>query len=161
MPPAGGSVGVVGGAAGAAGAAGAPGVGIAFMVADCVPLVLYDRAGDRGPVLRGYDTARAWGDDPALHQLFERQADLRPEAPAGICQGETVTYGELEARANRLAHRLRALGVRRAEPVGLWMERSLDLLAAVLGAPVLLRWLQRSLGTLVIGFAARLAATDR
>jgi amino acid adenylation domain-containing protein len=91
-------------------------------------------AGQRHQVLQEWnDTARTWGDDPALHQLFERQADLRPEAPAGICQGETVTYGELEARANRLAHRLRALGVRRGEPVGLWMERSLDLLAAVLG----------------------------
>ncbi|MEO6191373.1 MAG: amino acid adenylation domain-containing protein, partial [Thermoanaerobaculia bacterium] len=91
-------------------------------------------AGQRHQVLQEWnDTDRAWGDDPALHQLFERQADLRPEAPAGICQGETVTYGELEARANRLAHRLRALGVRRGEPVGLWMERSLDLLAAVLG----------------------------
>ncbi len=91
-------------------------------------------AGQRHQVLQEWnDTGRAWGDDPALHQLFERQADLRPEAPAGICQGETVTYGELEARANRLAHRLRSLGVRRAEPVGLWMERSLDLLAAVLG----------------------------
>ncbi len=91
-------------------------------------------AGERHQVLQEWnDTARAWGDDPALHQLFERQADLRPEAPAGICRGETITYGELEARANRLAHRLRALGVRRGEPVGLWMERSLDLLAAVLG----------------------------
>jgi amino acid adenylation domain-containing protein len=91
-------------------------------------------AGQRHQVLQEWnDTARAWGDDPALHQLFERQADLRPEAPAGICQGETVSYGELEARANRLAHRLRSLGVGRGEPVGLWMERSLDLLAAVLG----------------------------
>ncbi|HEX6904704.1 MAG TPA: amino acid adenylation domain-containing protein [Thermoanaerobaculia bacterium] len=79
------------------------------------------------------DTRREWEDDPALHQLFERQADLRPEAVAAICDGESVTYGELEARANRLAHRLRRLSVRRGEPVGLWMGRSLDLLAAVLG----------------------------
>src|SRR4029077_18500 len=69
-------------------------------------------AGQRHQVLQEWtDPARAWGAAPALHQLFERQADLRPEAPAGICRGETITYGELEARANRLAHRLRALGV--------------------------------------------------
>ena len=41
-------------------------------------------AGQRHQVLQEWnDTARAWGDDPALHQLFERQAGLRPEAPAG------------------------------------------------------------------------------
>ncbi len=91
-------------------------------------------AGQRQQILQEWnDTGHAWGDDPALHQLFERRADLQPAAPAAICGGETVTYGELEARANRLAHRLRALGVRRGDPVGLWMERSLDLVAAVLG----------------------------
>ncbi|HSG39180.1 MAG TPA: non-ribosomal peptide synthetase, partial [Thermoanaerobaculia bacterium] len=78
------------------------------------------------------DTRRVWEGDPALHELFERQADLRPDAVAGIC-GDSITYGGLEARANRLAHHLRRLGVRRGQPVGLWMPRSLDLLAAVLG----------------------------
>jgi amino acid adenylation domain-containing protein len=79
------------------------------------------------------DTRREWPGDPALHQLFEAQADLRPEAVAGIRGGETVTYGELERRANRVAHHLRSLGAGLARPVGVWMGRSLDLLAAVLG----------------------------
>ncbi len=91
-------------------------------------------AAQRQQILREWnDTGRAWGDDPVLHQLFERQADLRPEAPAGICLGETISYGELERRANRLARLLRELGAGAGTPVGIWMERSLDMIVAVLG----------------------------
>jgi amino acid adenylation domain-containing protein len=79
------------------------------------------------------DFAREWADDPALHQLFERQAGLQPEAVAAIDREGSVTFGELEERANRLAHHLRSLRVSRGDAVGLWMERSLDLPAAVLG----------------------------
>ena len=95
------------------------------------PLLLPE---ERHQILQEWnDTRRSWPGDPALHQLFEAQADLLPESLAGICGDETVTYGELERRANRLAHHLRSLGVRRSEPVGLWLERTLDLPAAVLG----------------------------
>jgi non-ribosomal peptide synthetase component F len=45
----------------------------------------------------------------------------------------TMTYGELEERANRLAWRLRDEGVGRGAPVGVWIERSFDMLIAVLG----------------------------
>ncbi|MGD1086303.1 MAG: Pls/PosA family non-ribosomal peptide synthetase [Verrucomicrobiota bacterium] len=68
-----------------------------------------------------------------LHELFERQADARPEAVALICGEARMTYGELEGRANRLAHHLRARGVRRGDRVGLWLPRSMDLHVALLG----------------------------
>jgi non-ribosomal peptide synthetase component F len=48
-----------------------------------------------------------------LHELFERQADARPGHPAARFDGVDLTYGELEARANQLAHHLRDLGVGR------------------------------------------------
>jgi len=108
------------------------------------------------------DFDRRWADDPALHQLFERQAGLQPEALAAVGPEGSVTYGELEARANRLAHRLRSLGVRRGDPVGLWMERSLDLPAAVLGilkagalyVPLDAAWPAERVETILAGTAA-------
>jgi amino acid adenylation domain-containing protein len=121
-------------------------------------------AGQRQQILQEWnDTARAWVDDPTLHQLFEAQADLRPAAPAAICGGETLAYGDLEVRANRLAHHLRALGVRRGDPVGLWMERSLDLVASVLGilksgglyVPLDAAWPAERVETILAGTGAR------
>ncbi len=125
---------------------------------------------ERQQILREWnDTRREWEGDPALHQLFERQADLRPEALAAISGGETVTYGELEARANRLAHYLRRLGVRRGEPVGLWMARSLDLLTAVLGilksgavyVPLDAGWPAERVETILSGTGTRVLVAGR
>jgi amino acid adenylation domain-containing protein len=73
--------------------------------------------------------------DPLLcvHHLFERQVDRDPQAVAAIHEGVQLSYGELEARANRIAHFLRAEGVGPEDHVGVWMERSPDLLACLLG----------------------------
>lgn len=68
-----------------------------------------------------------------LHELFERQADRTPDSVAVICDEEKLTYRELEQRANRLAHRLRRQGIGRENVVGLCLERSLDLVVAMLG----------------------------
>ncbi|MFE7262994.1 amino acid adenylation domain-containing protein [Streptomyces sp. NPDC057592] len=68
-----------------------------------------------------------------LHELFERQADRTPDSVAVICDDEKLTYRELEQRANRLAHRLRRQGMGREDVVGLCLERSLDLVVAMLG----------------------------
>ncbi len=90
--------------------------------------------GERHQILYEWnDTRREWPDDPALHQLFERRADLQPAAIALLGGGEILTYGELEARANRLAHHLGGLGISRSQPVGLWMHRSPALPVAMLG----------------------------
>jgi len=72
---------------------------------------------------------------PALsvHQLFERQAARRPESVAVVFEGEGLSYGELNARANRLAHYLRGRGVGVDVPVAICVERSLDMVVALLG----------------------------
>ncbi|MGW5869172.1 non-ribosomal peptide synthetase [Streptomyces sp. NPDC055239] len=69
-----------------------------------------------------YDTAGL-----ALHQLFERQADLHPEQPAVRFRGSGLTYGELDSRANELAHHLRSLGIGPESRVGILMERGPEL----------------------------------
>ena len=68
-----------------------------------------------------------------LHQRFERQAASTPDAIAITCDGHSLTYAELNRRANRIAHHLRALGVAPNELVGLRMERSIELVVAILG----------------------------
>ena len=68
-----------------------------------------------------------------VHHLFEAQAALRPEAVAVAYEGETLSYGELNRKANQLAHHLKQLGVRVESRVGLFMERSLEAIVGLLG----------------------------
>jgi amino acid adenylation domain-containing protein len=67
-----------------------------------------------------------------LHALVAAQAARTPDAAAVACRGRTLTYAQLEDRANRLARRLAALGVARGGVVAISMERSIDLLASML-----------------------------
>ncbi|WP_281174023.1 non-ribosomal peptide synthetase [Andreprevotia chitinilytica] len=71
--------------------------------------------------------------DQALPQHFEAQAARVPERIAVVCEADTLSYSELNRRANRLAHYLRTQGVGPDVLVGLCVERSLDLLVGVLG----------------------------
>src|SRR6185369_7074539 len=78
-----------------------------------------------------------WSDTtaPAGPQLLERWAEqvaLRPQAAAVLAQDESLTYRELDRRANQLAHHLRGLGVEAEVPVGVCLERSPEALVAVL-----------------------------
>ncbi|TMR18529.1 non-ribosomal peptide synthetase, partial [Nonomuraea zeae] len=68
-----------------------------------------------------------------LHDLVAEQARRVPEAPAVVCAGERLTYAELDARANRLAHELAGHGVGPEVPVGICLEGGLDMVTAVLG----------------------------
>ena len=68
-----------------------------------------------------------------IHQLFEEQAEKTPEAVAVICNGLSITYHELNKRANQLAHHLRTLGVGPEILVGLCVDRSVDLIIGLLG----------------------------
>jgi amino acid adenylation domain-containing protein len=68
-----------------------------------------------------------------VHELFAAQAAAQPNAIAVSGPDETLTYGQLERRANQLAHRLRALGVDRDQLVGLCLERSAALVVGALG----------------------------
>src|SRR5262249_26244727 len=70
---------------------------------------------------------------PCLHELFEAQADRAPDAPAVSFEGRTLSYGELDRCANRVAHRLRGLGVGPESLVALAAERSLELVVGLLG----------------------------
>jgi amino acid adenylation domain-containing protein len=88
------------------------------------------------------DTARAYGEVHLLHRLVEAQVDRTPGAIAVIgataavaasAEGRSITYRELDLRANRLAHRLVRLGVGPDVPVGLYLERSVELIVALLG----------------------------
>ncbi|MEA2562147.1 MAG: hypothetical protein QOH06_3651 [Acidobacteriota bacterium] len=70
--------------------------------------------------------------DLCLHQLFEEQAARSQERPAILADDVVLTYGELNARANRLARRLRELSVSRGELVAVCAERSPEMIIAVL-----------------------------
>ncbi|GFJ83607.1 hypothetical protein Phou_077870 [Phytohabitans houttuyneae] len=81
---------------------------------------------------------REWNDtdhpvpDGTVPERFVAQARRTPYAPAVVGDGLSVTYAELDARADRLAGRLVSLGVRAEQPVGLLMRRGLELLVAEL-----------------------------
>ena len=67
-----------------------------------------------------------------VHALIERQADATPDAIAIVHGDRRLTYRDLEAQANRLAHALLARGVRAEDHVGVWLERSPELVIAQL-----------------------------
>jgi amino acid adenylation domain-containing protein len=68
-----------------------------------------------------------------LHEAFAIRAAQSPESVAVLCEGEALTYRELDCRSGQLAVYLQGLGVRPEVPVGICMERSLDLVVAILG----------------------------
>jgi amino acid adenylation domain-containing protein len=71
--------------------------------------------------------------DKCIHQLFEEQVERSPDAVAVVFEGEQLTYRELNARANQLAHYLQALGVGSEVLVGICVERSLEMVVGLLG----------------------------
>jgi amino acid adenylation domain-containing protein len=89
---------------------------------------------ERRDALTRLNAAREFYQSPlCLHQLFERQAASRPEATAVVYDGERLTYGELNRRADKLARRLRRLGAGPESVVGVLFERSAELVVALLG----------------------------
>ncbi|MFN5408928.1 non-ribosomal peptide synthetase, partial [Bradyrhizobium sp.] len=77
-------------------------------------------------------TAAAYPQDACVHELFEAQAERTPAAVAVVHDDRELSYAELNAQANRLAHHLRKLGVRPDDRVAICIERSIDLVAAEL-----------------------------
>src|SRR5205823_4278451 len=78
-------------------------------------------------------TERDYPRNKCIHQLFEEQVERTPEAVAVVFEGKSLTYRELNLRANQLAHHLRTLGVGPDVLVGLCVERSLEMVVALLG----------------------------
>ncbi len=77
-------------------------------------------------------TSAGYPTDKCIHQLFEEQVSRIPEAAAVVFEGHTLTYRELNLRANSLARYLKRLGVIPDSLVGVWMERSLDTIVSLL-----------------------------
>jgi amino acid adenylation domain-containing protein len=78
-------------------------------------------------------TEAAYPADRCIHQLIEEQAARTPDAAAVVFEDAWLTWRELDARANRLAHHLRRLGVRPEARVGVSLERSLEMVVGILG----------------------------
>ena len=70
--------------------------------------------------------------EDTLHARFSRLASQQPQAPALRWQGQSLSYGELEAQANQLAHTLLARGVQPGQAVALCLQRSFDMITAML-----------------------------
>ncbi|MBL8829167.1 MAG: LLM class flavin-dependent oxidoreductase, partial [Planctomycetaceae bacterium] len=77
-------------------------------------------------------TEAAYRHDVCVHELIEEQVRLTPEATAVVSGPHSLTYAELNSRANRLARQLRDLGVGPDRLVGVCLERSVDLAVAIL-----------------------------
>ncbi len=79
------------------------------------------------------NTAMTYPRNACVHELFAEQAEQTPNATAVQFEGETLTYGELNARANQLANHLLKAGVGQETLVGICVERSLDMMVGLLG----------------------------
>ncbi len=79
------------------------------------------------------DTEAPFPSDRCIHHLIEEQVQRTPSAIATISADHALTYQDLNSRANQLAHHLHHLGVQPGMRVGIYLERSLDALVALLG----------------------------
>jgi amino acid adenylation domain-containing protein len=84
-------------------------------------------------LIRWNDTGKDYPKDKCIHQRFEAQVEKSPDAVAVVSDDKQLTYRELNRRANQLAHYLRELGVGPEAPVGICMERSLEMVVAIFG----------------------------
>ena len=79
------------------------------------------------------NTLTNYPQDKCLHQLFEEQVELTPDAVALVFEHQQITYAQLNARANQLAHYLQSLGVGADVRVGICVERSIEMIVGLLG----------------------------
>ncbi|KAF9271332.1 hypothetical protein BGZ68_003801, partial [Mortierella alpina] len=78
------------------------------------------------------DTLREYPDQLCLHHLFEQQAERTPEAIAVVHGDESLTYDQLNARSNRLAHHLISIGVKPDTRVAICVKRSLSMIVGIM-----------------------------
>src|ERR1051325_9927068 len=79
------------------------------------------------------ETEAKYRKDKFLQELFEEQVEKTPDAVAVVCGDEDLSYGELNRRANQLAHYLRKLGVKPDTRVGICVERGMEMVVGLLG----------------------------
>ncbi|WP_165494409.1 non-ribosomal peptide synthetase [Azotobacter chroococcum] len=89
-------------------------------------------AAERAELRQWSEDERHYADAVPVHRLFERHAGERPEALALVFDETQLSYAELNRRANRLAHRLIALGVAPETRVGIFVERSVEMIVGLL-----------------------------
>jgi amino acid adenylation domain-containing protein len=96
-------------------------------------LSLLTEAERRQLVVEYNDTQEEFPREHCFHNLFERQAERTPDAPALYCGAERLSYAQLNAAANQLAHHLTAVGIGPERRVALLLERSPRMVIALLG----------------------------
>ena len=84
-------------------------------------------------VIEWNDTEADYPADKSIHQLVEEQAERTPDAVAVVYANQGLTYRDLNAKANQLAHYLKKLGVGPDVLVGISVERSLEMIVGLLG----------------------------
>lgn len=90
-------------------------------------------ATERQTLLKEWNkTQTEYPQSQCIHQLFETQVEQTPDAVAVVFEDQQITYQELNIRANQLAHHLQALGVKPEVPVGICVERSLEMVVGLL-----------------------------
>ena len=96
-------------------------------------LTVVNMLAERAQRLQGWHATEApWPSTACVHQLFEQQVERTPDAPAVMFGEETLSYRELNSRANALANLLRSQGLGADSVVGICVERSFDMVASVL-----------------------------
>ncbi|WP_193200009.1 non-ribosomal peptide synthetase [Nostoc sp. MG11] len=79
------------------------------------------------------DTQTKYPQNQCIHELFTAQAERTPDVVAAVFDDQQITYHELNSRANQLAHYLRTLGVNSEMLVGIFVERSVEMVVGLLG----------------------------
>ena len=87
---------------------------------------------ERAQVVQGWNDTAAEIPDATVAELFLARAATSPDAVAVTCDGDSISYGELAARAARLAHLLRSAGAGPEQVVGLFLDRGAEMVTAIL-----------------------------
>jgi amino acid adenylation domain-containing protein/non-ribosomal peptide synthase protein (TIGR01720 family) len=102
--------------------------------ATCIGELPLLTVGERRQVVEEWNaTAAAYSHDKCLHELIAEQVLRAPDAVAVVVENRELTYAELDRRANQLAQHLRALGVGPDVVVGLYLERSFEMVVGLVG----------------------------
>ena len=88
---------------------------------------------ERQKVLGFTDTFSTYPKDKTINQLFEEQVNLYPSKIAAVFKDESLTYEQLNNKANRLARTLIEHGIKSNEPVGILADKSLEMIVGILG----------------------------
>jgi len=83
--------------------------------------------------ISGWNQAASYPKGVCLHERFEQQVERAPDAVALVYEDQRLTYGELNGRANQLAHHLRELGVTPEQLVGLRTDRGIEMVIGIIG----------------------------